>query len=66
MLHVVRMIQVSRYRWHLFSPKGHVLCDDLLIESSYKAEEWIKSYISSYQGWSYVILPLLGGKYNGK
>lgn len=58
MLHVVKMVQVAPYRWNVVSPKGHIMVEDLSL-SPHKAEEWIKSYISSFMGWSYVIIPLI-------
>ncbi len=61
-MHTVKLIQESRYRWAVISPKGHKLVDDLLFASQYKAEEWLKSYISSFMGWTYVIIPLGGTK----
>lgn len=58
MLHVVKMVQNSRYRWTLVSPKGSVLAEDLMMASPYKAEEWVKGYISSFNGWTYAIVLL--------
>lgn len=58
--HKVTMNQVSKYRWQLLSPTGAIMLDDLLMASSYKAEEWVKSYISSFPCWSYVIVSKKG------
>ncbi len=52
----VKMIQVSKHRWDLVSPKGTVLTEGIILDSPFKAEEWVKSYISSYTGWSYEIM----------
>ncbi len=52
----VKMIQVTRYRWELRAPKGALLVDNLLIDSRHKAEEWVKSYVSSYNDWTYEII----------
>ena len=54
----VKMVQHSKYRWTLESPKGVLLVDDLMLASPYKAEEWCKSYISSHSDWCYEIIPL--------
>lgn len=40
------------------------MIDDLSMASQYKAEEWVKSYISSYFGWDYVIVPKGGQNEN--
>lgn len=52
----VKMIQVSKHRWDLVSPSGAVLVEGVQLDSPFRAEEWVRSYISSYNGWSYVIM----------
>jgi hypothetical protein len=54
----LKLIQISRYRWKLVSYKGHVIVDEVMVTSSYKAEEWCKQYISSFPGWDYEIIPM--------
>lgn len=56
MLHVVKMTQVSRYRWNLVAPKGHILVEGVLAASKHHAENWVKSFISSHPCWTYVII----------
>ncbi len=53
----VRMVQTSRHRWQLLSPNNNIMVDDILCQSPHKAEEWVKSYISSFPRWDYVIIP---------
>lgn len=57
----VQMVQVGRYRWNLFAPKGHILVEDMNFADGYRAEQWVKSYVSSWNDWSYVIKPLQAG-----
>lgn len=53
----VKLVQTSRYHWHLESPKGTIMVDNLSFDSIWKAEDWVKAYVSSYNDWSYVIKP---------
>lgn len=55
MQHVVILQQNSRYGWQLVAPKGHILVDDLSFTDLYRAELWVKAYISSFPCWDYVI-----------
>ena len=50
--------QVTQNRWRLENSKGDVLLDDLMLESLYRAEEWIKGYVSSFNNYRYEIIPL--------
>ncbi len=52
----IKMIQVTKYRWKVISDSGNIILDDLLLASPYHAEEWIKSYISSFAGWKYLLI----------
>ncbi len=54
---VLKMVQMSKYRWNLISPKGPIIKDDLLFANAHKAEEWVKSYVSSFQTWEYIVIP---------
>lgn len=51
----VSLVQVGPYRWKLISPTGHVMVDDLMLQP-HRAEEWVKGYISSFNGWNYKIV----------
>lgn len=53
------MIQTNNHRWQIKTLKGILILDDIHVDSAYEAEEYIRKYISSYQGWSYEIQPLL-------
>lgn len=51
----VRLIQITRYRWELRSPKDHLMLD-LDFPDAYRAEQWILNYITSFQGWSFKLI----------
>ena len=53
---LVKMTMVSPNIWDLIGPKNNVIVGDLRLYSQYEAEEWVKAYISSFFGWSYVIV----------
>ncbi len=55
------MVQTSKYQWTLKSPKDTVMVDDLAFASQYKAEEWVKNYISGFLSWDYEIIVLTKG-----
>ncbi len=53
----VKIVQVNKHRWNLVAPKGHVMVEGLMFENPHKAAEWTKAYISSFQSWSYEVIP---------
>lgn len=55
---LLRIVQVSKHMWQLENSKGTVLTSDLTLESTYRAEEWIKNYISSFHCYNYEVIPL--------
>lgn len=57
----VKLVQRSPYQWELLSPKDTIIASDLAFASSYKAEEWVKNYISGFLGWTYEIVELTKG-----
>lgn len=54
----VQMIQTSKHKWRLLGPKGNILIEDLNISCAYDAEQYVKSYISSFMSWTYEIIPI--------
>lgn len=54
----MRIVQETKNRWRVENGKGDMLVDNLMIESVYRAEQYIKGYISSYQNYRYEIIPL--------
>lgn len=50
------MVQTGPYRWQLQSPTGKVMVDDLQLADIVKAENWVKSYISSWNDWTFEII----------
>jgi hypothetical protein len=57
----VKMIQRTPHNWRIESASGHIMQDNITAHSQYEAEEYVKRYISSFQGWSYEIVTI-GGK----
>lgn len=55
---LVTLKQVTTYCWQLVSPKGHIILDDLSFGDLYKAEQWVKSYVTSFPCWDYVIVTI--------
>ncbi len=47
------MIQRSKYRYDITTPKGFPLVEDLYFASPYKAEEYVAAYISTWTTWHY-------------
>ena len=48
--------QTSKYVWDLIAPKGHVMLEGLQFASAYKAEVWLKNYVSTWPTWSYKLV----------
>lgn len=55
---IVKMIQISKYEWNIVSDKGYLLQNHIYFASMDKAEEYVKAFISSYNGWSWQMMPL--------
>ncbi len=49
----INMIQRSKYRYDITTPKGFPLVEDLYFASPYKAEEYVAAYISTWTTWHY-------------
>lgn len=62
---LLRIVQISKHMWQLENSIGIVLTSDLTLESAYRAEEWIKNYISSFQCYNYEVTPLKKEKKDG-
>jgi hypothetical protein len=54
----VRMVQTNLHNWRIESLTGIIVKDDISVQNPYKAEEFVKSYISSFQSWTYEMVPL--------
>lgn len=54
----VKIIQVSKCNWKIVSANGTVLQKDITISSKSQALEYVKNYISSFQAWTYQVIPL--------
>lgn len=54
----IYMIQVAPQRWQLESQSGAILKDDLLMNSQFDAEKYVREYISSFPAWIYKMKPL--------
>jgi len=53
----LKMIQRSNHKWDLVSPKDKVITGDITINSIFEAIAYVEAYISSFQGWSYIVIP---------
>ena len=58
------MVQTNLHNWRIESEKGTVVKDDISVQNPYKAEEFVRSYISSFQSWTYEMVPLKKEKKN--
>ena len=54
----LKIIQCSKHKWRVEGPKGNVLTEDLTLNSKFAAEDYIKAYISSFNSYYYVVVPL--------
>lgn len=61
-MHVVIMKQLSKYQWEIVTKKGNIIKTDLSFKDAYQAEQYIISYITSFQNWSYEMEPLWSNK----
>lgn len=50
--------QLSKHRWEIVSPNGHIVMSDVMLQSPNEAKEFIKNYISSFINWSYEVQPM--------
>lgn len=58
MKRLMRIVQETKTRWRVENSKGDVLVSDLMLNSKYQAEIFIKCYVSSYQNYRYEVVPL--------
>lgn len=50
--------ETNKGRWQIENSQGIVIVDDLRLESVYRATEYIRKYVSSYQCYGYEVIPL--------
>jgi hypothetical protein len=62
----VKLIEISDNRWELFGPKGNTLAEGMRLNTQYEAESWVKAYISSFNDWTYEILPKARRKHGSR
>lgn len=55
---VVYMIQTHPCNWIITNSKGIILMEDIKLGLKAEAEAFIKSYVSSFQDWTYELKPL--------
>lgn len=58
----LRIVQETANRWRVENEKGAVILDGLMLESQYRAEEFIKGYISSFLCFNYEVVTLNKGE----
>jgi hypothetical protein len=49
----VYFVQKTDYAWQIESESGKIVQKDITCASVFKAEEYIKAYISSFINWTY-------------
>lgn len=49
----VLMVQDAAARWHIESTDGKIIRDNLTMSSASEAEEFVRSYVSSFRCWTY-------------
>lgn len=54
------MRQTGTYKWEIVSEKDVILQPDISLGSLYQAHDYISRWITSYTGWMYEVIPLLG------
>lgn len=50
---LVYMVQVNQYTWEIRSYKGFVIQTGISLPNVTKAKEYVKNYITSFQGWEF-------------
>lgn len=58
----VNMVQRSTCMWQIVTDKGIILAEDICIGPIAEAEEYVKRYITSFQNWTYKMVPLKEGQ----
>lgn len=54
----VHMRQLSKYQWEIVSESGNIIQNNISFSNTYKAEQYVKNYISSFVDWRYTIITL--------
>ena len=52
------MKQINKTSWQILSESGILLVDDIKLGLIAEAEDYVKRYISSFDTWTYDILPM--------
>lgn len=58
----IKMIQRSKHKWDLLAPNDKVMVSDLTLNSIFEAIRYAEGYCSSFNCWSYVIVPKKDGE----
>lgn len=51
---IIKMIQVSKYRWQIESLNGKIIKDDIYLNDEAQAAEYVKAFASSF-GWNWEV-----------
>ena len=62
----LKIVQATANRWRIENASGIVILDDLMLESSYRADQFMKGYVSSFIDYNYEVIPLNKGDTNAK
>lgn len=54
----LKMIQSEPCNWYITNDKGTIIQDDIKVGLLLEAEDYIKRYISSFNAWTYELIPL--------
>lgn len=57
-MRLLRIVETANGRWRIENSKGDVILDDLRLESVFRAEEYIRAYVSSFNNYNYEVVPL--------
>lgn len=53
----VKLVETLPNKWQIVSEKGHVIQTDINL-SPFKARDFMRNWISSFNGWTYDIEPI--------
>lgn len=54
----IYMVQIMPRLWQIRSKKGFVIQDDIMLYSKREAADYVRRYISSWDGWQYEVIEL--------
>ena len=58
MIRLMKIVEIFKGRWQVENAIGTVLVHDLPLGSKFRAEEYIRGYVSSFMNYNYEVIPL--------